>query len=202
MRSTLHRLLCFGFLAVSLCAALPALAAEQDWAWNYNLFLGRMTVNNADWDPFSHFDEVGVEASWGLADEPLYFATDLYAAQEDLTQDGTSVDSKYFELDLGFRKTWTLKQRWNFSLGTGPAIVSGDVDLITNKHVENGSDRTLGWFFGGNFFYRVGPQLNIGIAAHFTPTGELHIGPEGRSGTSAHLGLIIGWGAPISPPAK
>ena len=195
MRRQQRRVLCFAIL-VSLCCGLPAFAAE-DWAWNYNLFLGKKSQASGSWDPYGSYDELGVEASWGHSDEILQFATDVYAARDRERENGFRVESKSWEVDLGLRKTWTFKKRFNVSFGSGPALVGYKVESASRRAVTKSSDRSYGWFFGGNAFYRVGPQLNIGVALHFTPTIDVHINGERLSANATHFGLIIGWGAPL-----
>src|SRR5262249_5584684 len=66
--------------AILIGCAAPgvALASAEDWDWNFNGVLGRRAVGNKDWEPFHTYNEIGVEGSWGKADEPLMFATDFF----------------------------------------------------------------------------------------------------------------------------
>ena len=66
---------------------------------------------------------------------------------------------------------------------------------MDRKKRVSDDDLTPGIWLGGGVFWRVGPQLNLGIAGRYTPTKPFHLAGKERDGSSPSFGVIIGWGA-------
>jgi len=184
----------FAILA-GIAATTAAQAAPEDWDWNYNVVLGRRNVSEKDWDPFHDYGEMGIEASWGKADEPLLFATDFYASQDIKRIGLATVESKSFELDLGLRKIWTFKKRWNPYFGAGFTLASADAESPTSSGLNSDSDLTEGMWAGAGIFFRAGTNFNFGVVARATVMREYRIFGINRDANSTHIGFVIGWGA-------
>ena len=178
------------------CAAQGmALAAPEDWDWNYNGVIGRRDAGNKDWEPFKNYDEIGVEASWGKADEPLMFATDFFASQDSQRTGNKTLVSNCYELDLGLRKIWTFSKRWNPYGGAGFSFANSSADRSVHGGTESSNDTTYGLWIGGGIFYRIGMNLNVGIALRANLMDGYRVFGEDRNANSTHIGLVIGWGA-------
>ena len=186
---------CIALVVVAVGCVAPAWAAAGAWSWDYNLFVGQKTVGEKDWAPYEKYQEFGLEASWGKADQPLMFATDVYLAQDDEDESGESVESTALEVDLGLRKIWKLKKGFHPYFGAGVALVSADFESINKGQRTSDEDRAAGFWLGGGCVYRLGPHLNLGIALRVTPVRELNLDGEPRGGTSTSLGIVIGWGS-------
>jgi hypothetical protein len=148
-----------------------------------------------DWFPFEKYSEIGVEGSFGKADEPLLFATDLFMSQDSTREGNKTIFSDGYQLQLGLRKIWTFAKRWNPYAGAGLTLAQSDADRVVGDEVENESDLTEGFWLGGGLFYRVGRNLNLGIAARATLMKDYRLFGADRNGSSTHLGFVIGWGA-------
>lgn len=180
---------------VGCAASSAALAAPEDWDWNYNAILGRRIVGSKEWKPFRDYGEVGVEASWGKSDEPLMFATDFFASQDTKREGNRTLASNSYQVQLGLRKIWS-KTRWNPYAGAGIAFTKTDAERPTlTGGVESSDDITEGLWVGGGIFYRAGTNLNLGVALRASLMRRYRIFGLGRGGNSTHIGFVIGWGA-------
>ena len=182
-------------ILVGSAAPSVALAAAEDWDWNYNALIGRRSVDEDDWEPFDDYSEIGVEGSWGKADEPLLFATDLYMSQAS-TRDGTStITSQQYQIQLGLRKIWTFSKRWNPYGGAGFTLADADAERKVGTEIETSRDDAYGVWVGGGIFYRIGRNFNLGVAARVSLMRGYRLFGVERAGNATHLGVVIGWGA-------
>jgi opacity protein-like surface antigen len=172
-----------------------ALAAPEDWDWNYNGIIGRRDVGDKEWSPFHGYNEIGVEGSWGKADEPLMFATDFFASQDTARDGPATLISKSYQLQLGLRKIWTFSKRWNPYGGAGFALADTKAQQRAHGEIESGRDDSYGVWVGGGIFYRIGRNFNVGLAARASLMKSYRIFGATRGGNSTHIGIIIGWGA-------
>jgi len=184
-------------LAILAGGAAPsaAIAAAEDWDWNYNALIGTRKVGDKDWKPFHEYTEIGVEASWGKADEPVLFATDFYASQDSQRDGSRTLFSNNYQLQLGLRKIWTFSKRWNPYGGAGFALGDSDADRNKAHGIESDSDDAYGVWVGGGIFYRIGHNFNLGFAARVSIMRGYRLFGIERGGNSAHYGIVIGWGA-------
>lgn len=193
-RGTLAIPILFAIL-VGFAASSVALASAEDWDWNFNGVVGRRTVGDKDWEPFHTYSEIGVEGSWGKADEPLMFATDFFASQDSKRDGSQTLYSNSYQLQLGLRKIWTFGKRWNPYGGAGLTLVDTDIERATSSGKERASDDAYGMWLGGGIFYRIGRNFNLGIAARASLMTTYRLFGVDRGGNSTHIGVVIGWGA-------
>jgi len=183
--------------AILVCCAAQgvALAAADDWDWNYNGVIGRRYMGDKDWAPFHIYNEIGVEGSWGKMDEPLMFATDFFTSQDSQREGSKTIQSKSYQLQLGLRKIWTFSKHWNPYGGAGLTVSKGDLEEVSSSGTKRGSDNAYGIWVGGGIFYRVGQNFNVGVAVRACLMDSYRILGVDRGGNSTNIGFVIGWGA-------
>lgn len=196
MTTQRRRILCFVVFAAAFGLATSAFAAAEDWDWNYDLFYGRRSVKAGDWEPFAHYDELGVEGSWGKSDQPLLFATDLFVSRDREREHGFHVESGSRDLSLGFRKFWTFKKKFHPHCGAGISYVQTSFESQNRHRSVSERDATYGLWVGGGLTYRLGEQLNLGFVIRAEALGKMKLLAESRGASSTHLGIVIGWGSP------
>src|SRR5207249_1449581 len=165
MKTTRRGRLCMAILVAALGGIAPGTAFADDWDWNYNLVFGRRSVDKSDWAPFKGYDELGVEASWGKADEPLLFATDLYVSRDRERAFGFEIESRTWEFNPGLRKIWTFKKRWHPYGGAGLAYEQAKSQRATRRREISDQARGYGILLGGGLYFRIGAHLDLGVAA-------------------------------------
>jgi opacity protein-like surface antigen len=172
-----------------------AMASPEDWDWNFNGVFGRRYVGDKDWEPFHIYDDIGVEGSWGKADEPLMFATDFFASQDSIREGNATLHSNNLQLQVGLRKIWTFGKRWNPYGGAGLTLTDANAERLVSREVERDSDDSYGLWLGGGLFYRVGENFNVGIAVRACLMNNYRLFGNDVGGNSTHVGFVIGWGA-------
>ena len=199
MKTTRRGWLCMAILVAALGGIAPGAAFADDWDWNYNLVFGHRSVDKSDWAPFKGYDELGVEASWGKADEPLLFATDLYVSRDRERVFGFEIENRTWELNPGLRKMWTFNKRWHPYGGAGPTYVQTKSQRATRRREISDQDRAYGFWLGGGLFFRIGAHLDLGMAVRFSALRDFKIFDGPRRGNATHIALTVGWGAQSAP---
>lgn len=190
-----RRMSCIVVFAAAFGLATPVLADAEDWDWNYNIFYGRRSAREADWTPYRSYAEVGLEASWGKSDQPLLFATDVYVSRSHEREHGFRIESATRDLSLGFRRFWTFKKRFHPNVGAGLTYLQASIETQNKRRTLYERDSTYGLWIGAGLSYRLGAQINLGLAARLEALGDVKLLGESRDGTSTHLGVILGWGS-------
>ena len=174
---------------------------------NINFLLSGKALDDDEWG----FPALGVDASsqpafgvattFGSTSWPVHVALDYLGsahydevlvanpvpAQIDITQ-------ATLEFDFGVRKIWKTGKARPFVgggfgiLGAYQEVPSG-VGLLT----IDDSDSTLGVWFNGGAFWRLGKKFNIGVDLRLS-AGEVSLFGRDVQAGGAMLGLILGWG--------
>lgn len=190
------RSLAFRWVAVLLLLLVVGLAAPRAARadGDVNFFLGQKSLNKDDWDPMESQSEFGAEVTFGKKDWPIDIAIDLFSSSDDVTSLGVKVEGSTMEFGVGVRKIWKSGNTMPY-FGGGLASISGKFKVDAVGLDE--SDSSLGAWFGGGVFWRLGPRFNIGIAARYSKATITLFDVDGEGG-GIHYGLILGWGWPAS----
>ena len=147
-------------LVLAAAAAAPATAAG-----NVQFLLGQRTFND-DWRPVDRQWLLGVQGDWGQDDWPIHLAWgfSIAAAQEEPTgapgyQYTGGVGS------LSFGAVWLPLQEsaWRPYLGAGIEYSYSYFELDVDPPSFDDTDGSLGYYFDGGLFWRLGPQFNLGL---------------------------------------
>lgn len=182
-------------LALILCVAglmAPEISrADSKGEWNFILAQKAM---DEDWEPNENQKGIGIEVTWGPADWPIAFATDVYGASASAPLLGFEVNDQSSELAFGVRKIWEAG-------AARPYLGGGVAKLAVEREVNDVSqdDSTVGGWIGGGIFWRLGSRFNLGLAARVS-RGEVTLMssgiPQKTEAGGTHAGLILGWGWP------
>jgi len=178
-----------------LCFIETHRAVASDWTGNINLQVGKRSMDSNDWQPVDKSTFYGVEGTWGKQDQVILFATDLYGSSESDRLETASQDRRLrsMELAIGFRKIWQYKTLRPYA-GAGVSLVSEDFEVTTDgQRTEEQSDRTTGFWVGGGLNYRLGPHLNLGVAARYAPVQQVKVIGESIDASSGQVGVNVGW---------
>jgi len=189
-------------LVLAAAAAAPATAAG-----NVQFLLGQRTFND-DWRPVDRQWLLGVQGDWGQDDWPIHLAWgfSIAAAQEEPTgapgyQYTGGVGS------LSFGAVWLPLQEsaWRPYLGAGIEYSYSYFELDVDPPSFDDTDGSLGYYFDGGLFWRLGPQFNLGLdvrlgrGASYTFDVPVLFSIADRStlsGNYSQYALVLGFGWP------
>lgn len=191
VRSQAFRWVAVLWILLAVGVAAPS-AARADG--DVNFFLGQKELSKDDWEPTQSQPEFGLEMSFGEKDWPVDIAVDLFSSSDDDTLFGLKVEGSTSELGVGVRKIWKSGSTMPY-IGGGLASIKGTIK--SNFLGVDESDSSLGAWFGGGVFWRLGPRFNIGVAARYSKATITLAGIDGEGG-GLHYGLLLGWGWPAS----
>jgi hypothetical protein len=163
--------------------------AHADSKGNVNFIIGGKGLDS-DWEPNEDQGEFGAEVTWGPADWPIAFATDILASSAGGDLLGIEINDQSSELAFGVRKIW--------EAGRARPYIGGGIAKIDAQREANGvtnEDSTLGGWIGAGIFWRLGSRFNIGLAARVS-RGEVTVATTKGEAGGSHAGLILGWGWP------
>jgi hypothetical protein len=189
MRRAILRMAPAFALLFSVAGLLGPSIARADSKGSVNFILGGKSLDS-DWEPNEDQGEFGAEVTWGPADWPIAFATDILASSAGADLLGIEINDQSSELAFGVRKIWEAGRARPY-LGGGVA----KLDAQRERGNVTEDDTTLGGWIGGGIFWRLGSRFNIGIAARVS-RGQVTIGGEDKEAGGSHAGLILGWGWP------
>ncbi len=159
-----------------------------------NFFLGQKSLDHGDWGPLDGQSEFGAEMSFGKKDWPIAIAVDLFSSADDYSSLGAKVEGSTWELGVGVRKIWKSGNTMPY-IGGGLASISGAFK-VDSAGVDE-SDSSLGVWFGGGVFWRLGSRFNIGLAARYSKATITLFDVDGEGG-GLHYGMLLGWGWPAT----
>ena len=208
---------CVSTLVILLGSFHPAAAAETGTReYNFNIFLGQRVGQgqlplgqrsvSSSWAPYEHYNQIGLQSSWGKKDALLLFAWDVFYSADKITTDGgvgPSLHSKTWQFNPGFRKFWFLKKSFMPYLGIGGVYVTADYEYLNQvvvqdvvyKTVQVDMDHSWGFWMDGGFMFRAGSTMNIGVSVRWEAIKPFNIAGESRSGNTLNVGLLLGWGS-------
>jgi hypothetical protein len=194
-------------LSVLLLAGAVAASAPAAAAGNVQFLLGQRTFND-DWRPVDRQWLLGVQGDWGQDDWPIHLAWGFTtsAAQEEPTgapgyQYTAGVGS------LSFGAVWLPLQdsAWRPYLGAGIEYSYSYFELDIDPPSFDDTDGSLGYYFDGGLFWRLGPQFNLGLdvrlgrGASYTFDVPVLFSIADRStlsGNYTQYALVLGFGWP------
>jgi len=192
---------------LTVCLVLISCASvAQAMEVNINFLLAQKGLESDDWGSSALGVDAdtqpvfGVETTFGSTSWPVAIALDYIGsahyddvlvtnpvpATVDLVQ-GT------LELDFGVRKIWKAgKARPYVGGGFGLMGARQEVPLLGLLTTED-SDSTIGVWFNGGAFWRLGKKFNIGVDFRLS-SGEVNLFGRDVQAGGAMLGLLLGWG--------
>ena len=176
-------------MVLFLLAFLPSAAHASVGA--VHVFVGQKLLDEDDWNPIDSQFEVGVDASLGDDDWPVWINLGLFhASDEEELNAVEDVEGTTTEFSLGINKTWTRHQFRPFVAG-GLAFVNSDYEIRDdNDVVFEDDDSGTGLYAQGGGYWRVGSSFNIGGMLRYS------VFSDDFEGGGLHVGLIAGFGWP------
>lgn len=184
-------------LCLLVIASAPfALAMEV----NINFLLGSKGLDDDDWGDADRQSAFAVETTFGETSWPVYVALDLLGSvhydefQVLFPRGEVDVFQATTEFDFGVRKIWKSGKARPF-VGGGFGIIGGSQEIPTGIGLltVDDSDATLGMWFNGGAFWRLGKKFNIGVDFRLSG-GEVTLFGQDVQAGGATLGLLLGWG--------
>ena len=171
-----------------LATSIPSNARASAGA--VHLFVGQKLLDEDDWQPIDSQFEVGIDASLGDDDWPVWINVGLFRAnaEEELSAvedlEGTTT-----EFSLGINKTWTRHQFRPFLAG-GLAFVNSDIEVRDPDEIFEDDDSGAGLYAQGGGYWRLGKSFNLGGMLRYS------VFSDDFEGGGFHVGLIAGYGWP------
>jgi hypothetical protein len=155
-----------------------------------HVFVGQKFLDEDDWEPIDTAFEVGIDASLGGDDWPVWINVGLFSASdEDDIDIDEEIEATTTEFSLGINKTWTRNQFRPFLAG-GLALVNTDVEVRTPGVIEEFDDDGTGLYAQGGGYWRIGNSFNLGGMLRYS------VFSDDFEGGGLHVGLIAGFGWP------
>lgn len=160
-----------------------------------HLFVGQKFLDEDDWEPIDDQTELGIDASFGGDDWPVWINVGLFGsnAEEDLAAD-EELEGTTTELTVGINKTWTRRQFRPYIAG-GLAFVNTEVEFRDDFGTIEDDDSAVGLYLQGGGHWRLGSSFNLGALIRFTMADTDVFGGDFEGG-GVHLGLTAGFGWP------
>jgi len=194
-------------LKLCLCLLLILSAsAVQAMEVNINFLLANKSLDSDDWgDPAIGEDAdsqpaFGIATTFGGKDWPVAIALDqITSARYDTVRVSLPLPAEVdlvqgtWELDAGVRKIW--------KKGKARPFVGGGLGIIAARQEKHAlglltmddTDSTVGLWFNGGAFWRLGKRFNIGVDLRLS-AGEVTLFGEDVKAGGGTLGLLLGWG--------
>jgi hypothetical protein len=173
---------------LALTLFLPAAAHASTGA--IHLFVGQKLLDEDDWQPIDSQIEVGIDASLGGDDWPLWINIGFFRANDEEALSAVEeLEGTTTEFSLGINKTWTRHQFRPFVAG-GFSIVNSDIEVRDPVDVFEDDDSGVGLYAQGGGYWRLGKSLNLGGMLRYS------VFSDDFEGGGLHLGLIVGYGWP------
>ena len=172
-----------------LLLVLPSAARASAGA--IHVFVGQKFLDEEDWEPIDTQFELGIDASMGGDDWPLWINVGLFSASdEDDLSAIEEVEATTTEFSLGINKTWTRNQFRPFVAG-GLAFVNSDFEVRDPGGViDEDDDSGTGLYAQGGGYWRLGSSINLGGMLRYS------VFSDDFEGGGLHVGLIVGYGWP------
>ena len=173
--------------------ATPALAGG-----NANFILGQRGLDKDFWTPVNGQAVLGVQVDFGKEAWPLHLETGTQISvgyEEDFIGDSDVVGS-VSELDFGVNKTWVTKGATRPYIGGGLAAVGGSYVIEVPGDDIDDHDGSLGAYFHGGAFWRLGSRFNIGVDGRFLVGSKITLFGEEGDADYLQIGMVLGWGWP------
>ena len=155
-----------------------------------HVFIGQKFLDEDDWEPIESQLELGIDASMGGDDWPVWINVGLFTANADEELSAVEeIEGTTTELSLGINKTWTRQQFRPFLAG-GLAFVNSDVEFRDPDDVFEEEDSGVGLYAQGGGYWRVGSSINLGGMLRYS------VFSDDFEGGGVHVGLIAGFGWP------
>lgn len=176
-------------IVLSLLALLLPSPARAS-AGAVHLFVGQKFLDEEEWQPIDSQFEVGIDASLGDDDWPVWINLGLFhASDEEELNAVEEIEGTTTEFSVGINKTWTGRQFRPFVAG-GLAFVSSDFEIRDPDEVFEDDDSGTGLYAQGGGYWRVGSSFNLGGMLRYSVFSD-----DFEAG-GLHVGLIAGFGWP------
>ncbi len=193
-------------LSVLLLAGAVAASAPAAASGNVQFLLGQRTYND-DWRPVDRQWLVGTQVDWGQDDWPIHLAWGftISAAQEEPTAaEGYQYTAAVGDLSFGALWLPLREGGWRPYLGAGIEYSYAYYELDIDPPSYDDTDGSLGYYFNGGLFWRLGPQFNLGLDVRigrgasfkFEVPVLFSLRTATLSGNYSQYALVLGYGWP------
>ena len=158
-------ILCAAVL-LSSCSALGPSPQSKSPAGvsNMTMLVGQRFLDEDDWEPLEEPVAVSVEFDRYGRFDPAGFEIGFSYAEDSGELGGIDLDSQFWELYGGVRKTFSLAEdRLHPYLSVGMSWVNAELDASAGGLSTNIDDDALGFYLRGGVYYTLGGGLNLGI---------------------------------------
>jgi hypothetical protein len=176
-----------------------ALAKQDGWTGNINVFFGAKTLDQEDWAPVDEHTEVGIDADFRPNSWPVNIAVDYLFSESDseLLFDPflgvTEFKAETSELNIGIRKIWDRLPYARPFLGGGLSFIRGEFKGIPiSGNTISDSDTGIGVWLGGGFYWTLTDHFNLGLELTFS-TAEINLFGVDADAGGGHFGFLAGY---------
>lgn len=180
-------------LAIAFAVAAPRTAAAGDSLGNINFLVGRRQTDSNKWRPVDQTTVLGVEGSWGNADWPLHFATDIYYSGASDSHNGEKTETRRLEAAIGLRKIWKSRFLRPY-MGVGVTVLEDRLTRSGASPHASARDKAAGAWLGGGLFFRIGPKFDVGVAVRYVAAKPVRLLGHPINASAITGGVTIGWG--------
>jgi len=191
MTSTLRKLI---LPLAMILIATPAMAGG-----NANFILGSRGLDHDFWTPVNGQAVLGTQVDFGKEGWPIHLevGTQISVGYEKDFIGTSDVAGSVSELDFGVNKTWVTKGATRPFIGGGMAAVGASyvIEVPGGDDIDD-HDGSLGAYFHGGAFWRLGSRFNIGVDGRFLVGSKITLFGDEGDADYLQLGMILGWGWP------
>lgn len=170
---------------------------DDPFFFDVNVFGGRKTMSESDWDALAIQNEVGLLGTFGPANWPVHLALEGYGARSSDRNTSTNIT----EFSTGLRRVFALGPVRPF-VGAGVGFTRADYKVEVSDDVfETDTDRGTVLWAGAGVAFRFRTYGNVGVQLRYS-TADVTLGSRTVDAGGVHLGVTVGMGSARPKPRR